>query len=88
MLNLLSVGWMLGKGWDCIFRASPPHCELVYCGTELGAIPMANNLCYINLEFLPAPVDQCSSANSHIPRAPPDLTAFTHTIPSMDVWHA
>jgi hypothetical protein len=55
MLNLLSVGWMLNKGWDCIFRASPPHCELVYRGTELGAIPMANNLCYINLKFLPAP---------------------------------
>ncbi|KAG1784231.1 hypothetical protein EV702DRAFT_1191234 [Suillus placidus] len=30
MLNLLSVGWMLSKGWDCVFRASPPHCELVY----------------------------------------------------------
>ncbi|KIK31892.1 hypothetical protein CY34DRAFT_34223, partial [Suillus luteus UH-Slu-Lm8-n1] len=44
MLNLLSVGWMLSKGWDCVFRASPPRCELVYRGTELGAIPMANNL--------------------------------------------
>ncbi|KIK32538.1 hypothetical protein CY34DRAFT_101263, partial [Suillus luteus UH-Slu-Lm8-n1] len=44
MLNLLSVGWMLSKGWDCAFRASPPRCELVYRGTELGSIPMANNL--------------------------------------------
>jgi len=84
MLNLLSVGWMLNKGWDCIFRASPPCCELVYRGTELGAIPMANNLCYVNLEFLPAP----KHAAPTIMHSPSDLTAFTHIAPTLDLWHA
>ncbi|KAG2121966.1 hypothetical protein DEU56DRAFT_760486 [Suillus clintonianus] len=85
MLNLLSVGWMLGKGWDCMFRASPPRCELAYRGMGLGAIPMANNLCYINLEFLPAPSPQPASS---IPPSPPELSAFTHIAPTLDLWHA
>lgn len=87
MLNLLSVGWMLSKGWDCVFRASPPRCELVYRGTELGAIPMANNLCYVNLEFLPAP-QSCPSVMLTLPPSPPDLSAFTHVTPTLDLWHA
>jgi hypothetical protein len=77
---------MLSKGWDCIFQASPPHCELVYRGTELRAIPMANNLCYVNLEFLPAPTAKLMS--SHIPLSPPNLSAFAHVMPSLDLWHA
>lgn len=86
MLNLLSVGWMLSKGWDCTFRVSPPCCELVYRGTELGSIPMANNLCYVNLAFLPAP-----SHTQPVPTimsSPSDLTAFMNIAPSLDLWHA
>ncbi|KAG1798859.1 uncharacterized protein HD556DRAFT_1305720 [Suillus plorans] len=30
MLNLLSVGWMLAKGWECNFRGEPARCELIY----------------------------------------------------------
>jgi hypothetical protein len=88
MLNLLSVGWMLSKGWDCVFHASPPCCELVYRGTDLGAIPMVNNLCYVNLEFLPAPSTQNSIDVASIPSSPHEISAFTHVTPSLDLWHA
>ena len=30
MLNLLSVGWMLAKGWDCHFHGGPSRCDLSY----------------------------------------------------------
>ncbi|KAG1729854.1 uncharacterized protein EDB91DRAFT_1252892 [Suillus paluster] len=86
MLNLLSVGWMLSKGWDCAFHASPPCCELVYRGSELRSIPMANSLCYINLEFLPA--SPCSPPALTFPLFLPDLAAFIHSAPTLDLWHA
>lgn len=30
MVNLLSVGQMLKKGWLCLFLPTPPHCQLIY----------------------------------------------------------
>ncbi|KAF8836927.1 hypothetical protein BDN67DRAFT_910177, partial [Paxillus ammoniavirescens] len=53
MLNLLSVGWMLGKGWECNFKGNPSHCNLVYQGHALSSLPLSGNLCFIDLEFLP-----------------------------------
>lgn len=30
MVNLLSVGRMLKKGWSCLFLPNPPRCQLMY----------------------------------------------------------
>lgn len=49
---------------------------------------MANNLCYMNLEFVPAPMAQSPLMTSNIPSSPPDLTAFAHITPTLDLWHA
>ncbi|KAG1807529.1 uncharacterized protein BJ212DRAFT_1485644 [Suillus subaureus] len=57
-------------------------------GTELGAIPMVNNLCYINPEFLPAPSAQMPATTPSIPPFPPDFSAFTHVTLTLDLWHA
>ncbi|KIJ21163.1 hypothetical protein PAXINDRAFT_6933 [Paxillus involutus ATCC 200175] len=44
MLNLLSVGWMLNKGWECNFKGNPSHCDLVYRGHGLGSLPLSSSL--------------------------------------------
>ncbi|KAF9227041.1 hypothetical protein BS17DRAFT_860915 [Gyrodon lividus] len=53
MLNLLSVGWMLNKGWECNFKGDPSCCDFVYCGHPLSSLPLSGNLCFIDLEFMP-----------------------------------
>ncbi|KIM55118.1 hypothetical protein SCLCIDRAFT_135381, partial [Scleroderma citrinum Foug A] len=44
MLNLLSVGWMLTKGWECHFRGGPSRCDVSYRTSALGSVPLQNNL--------------------------------------------
>ncbi|KIM58744.1 hypothetical protein SCLCIDRAFT_45182, partial [Scleroderma citrinum Foug A] len=44
MLNLLSVGSMVAKGWECNFHGAPPRCELVYHAQPLGSHLLQNNL--------------------------------------------
>ena len=94
VLNLLSVGWVLQKGWDCDFKGSNansgPHCCLSYHGEALGEIPMTRNLCYLNICFLHP--DELSSG----PKLHREITvlvngetaAFTIITISWDVWHA
>ncbi|KAG2038928.1 hypothetical protein BDR03DRAFT_981196 [Suillus americanus] len=52
MVNILSVGRMITKGWGCNFRCNPPRCELVYRGTPVGDIPMSGGLFSIDLTFI------------------------------------
>lgn len=82
MLNLLSVGWMLTKGWDCHFHGGPSHCNVSYHTLALGSILLQNNLCFLDLEFLhfdePLPILQ----------TPTPLTAFAHVTITHDLWHA
>ena len=82
MLNLLSVRWMLSKGWDCHFHGGPSHCDLSYCTSPLGSIPLQNNLCFLDLELLrfdtPLPLLQ----------EPEPLAAFTRIAVTPDLWHA
>ena len=81
MLNLLSMGWMLSKGWDCHFCGGP-CCDLSYRTSPLGSIPLQNNLCFLDLKLLrfdaPLPLLQ----------EPAPLTAFTHVAITPDLWHA
>jgi hypothetical protein len=49
LINLLSVGHMVKRGWACNFTPSPPRCELVHRGTRLGDIPMTGNLVFVDL---------------------------------------
>ncbi|KIM61327.1 hypothetical protein SCLCIDRAFT_122298, partial [Scleroderma citrinum Foug A] len=44
MLNLLSIGSMVAKGWECNFCGAPPRCELVYRAQPLGSHLLQNNL--------------------------------------------
>ena len=82
MLNLLSVGWMLTKGWDCHFCGGPSCCDVSYRALALGSIPLQNNLCFLDLEFLrfdePLPILQ----------TPTPLTAFARVAVTHDLWHA
>lgn len=83
MMNLLSVGWMLSRGWECNFRGSPPRCDLVYRGTSLGSLAMSNNLFIIDLEFLRPP-----TSSSHSPSPGAEFTAFVQAPMTLDLWHA
>ncbi|KIK32890.1 hypothetical protein CY34DRAFT_100590, partial [Suillus luteus UH-Slu-Lm8-n1] len=47
LVNLLSVGHMLRKGWACNFLPSL-RCELSYNGELLGNIPMRGNLFFVD----------------------------------------
>ena len=82
MLNLLSVGWMLSRGWDCHFRGGPSRCDLSYRASPLGSVPLQNNLCFLDLELLrfdaPLPLLQ----------EPEPLTAFARIAVTPDLWHA
>jgi hypothetical protein len=81
MINLLSVGHMLHKGWGCNFEPSPACCQLKYQGRVLGEIPMLGNLFFVDLKFI-RPNATVSSPNSR------ELTAFAHLPLSWDLWHA
>ena len=70
-INLLSVGQMLSKGWECNFRGSPARCELVYRGTALGSLPMSSNLFFIDLEFLRPPDSVVLLSSASGPEDPP-----------------
>ena len=56
MLNLLLVGRMLQKGWDCNFKGATTstgsHCTLLYQGEQLGNVPASGNLFYLQVCFL------------------------------------
>ena len=82
MLNLLSVGWMLAKGWDCHFHRGPSHCDLSYRSSPLSSVPLQNSLCFLDLELLrfdaPLPLLQ----------EPAPLTAFARVAVTPDLWHA
>ena len=82
MLNLLSIGSMVAKGWECNFRGAPPHCELVYHAQPLGSHLLQNNLCFLDVDFL--------HFNTPLPllRSPVPLSAFARVSPTSDLWHA
>ncbi|KIK36035.1 hypothetical protein CY34DRAFT_59443, partial [Suillus luteus UH-Slu-Lm8-n1] len=44
LINLMSVGRMLNKGWECNFRPFPSRCQLVFHKTVLGDVPLQGNL--------------------------------------------
>jgi len=82
MLNLLSVGWMVAKGWECNFHGTPPRCDLVYRAQPLGSHLLQNNLCFLDVEFL--------SFDTPLPllKSPVPLSAFARVSPTSDLWHA
>ena len=82
MLNLLSMGWMLSKGWDCHFHGGPSHCDLSYHTSPLGSVPLQNNLCFLDLELL------CFDAPLPLLQEPTPLTAFARVAITPDLWHA
>ena len=82
MLNLLSIGWMVAKGWECNFRSAPPRCDLVYHAQPLGSHLLQNNLCFLDVEFL--------SFDTPLPllKSPVPLSMFARVSPTSDLWHA
>ncbi|KIK75684.1 hypothetical protein PAXRUDRAFT_72807, partial [Paxillus rubicundulus Ve08.2h10] len=83
MINLLSIGQMLNKGWDCNFKGSNestgPFCQLVHKGRALVQIPMTGNLCFMNLKFI--------HPDSIVMPILMEISAFA-PVPSMwDLWH-
>ena len=84
MINLLSVGHMVDRGWGCNFLGSPARCDLSYRGALLGSTPLSDKLCFVDLDFLLPPGPAASLSLS----SPVDLTAFAHVPLTLDVWHA
>jgi hypothetical protein len=78
LINLLSVGRMVKKGWACNFLPSPPRCQLVYRGDCVGDIPMVGNLMFLDLRFILP-----STPSPHI-----EISAFAKVPLSWDLWHA
>ena len=86
LTNLLSVGHMLEKGWDCKFKGShsglSAWCQLSYHGEALGDIPLTGNLCHVELRFI-----HPSKLHSQAPMIQ-EISAVTKTMASLDLWHA
>jgi hypothetical protein len=83
---------MLQKGWDCDFKGSSgagPCCRLSYKGDFLSDMPLSGNLCYLNIRFLrpdelnvtPVYKEICALTST-------DITTFTCTPVTWDLWHA
>jgi hypothetical protein len=82
LVNLLSVGRMLKKGWCCNFTPFPPRVQLIYIyGKDpLGDIPMIGNLFFVDLKFILPDQGSPSPMN--------EISAFAPTPLSWDLWHA
>jgi hypothetical protein len=78
LVNLLSVGHMVDKGWAIHYLPSPSRCRLVYHGEDLGSVPMVGKLVFLDLRFIPPST----------PSPLLELSAFAKTPLSWDLWHA
>jgi hypothetical protein len=85
VFNLISVGRMLQRGWDCVFRSLSTshgtHCEFSYKGECLGQVPLIGNLCQLDVRFIPP------SRLSTVPTMG-EISAFVEKPLTWDVWHA
>jgi hypothetical protein len=81
LVNLLSVGRMLKKGWACNFTPFPPRVQLVYNNDVLGDIPMTGNLFFIDLRFIHTNAQAAPSPLN-------EMSAFAQVPLSWDLWHA
>lgn len=52
VVNLLSVGRMLERGWEVQFKGEPSRCELIHGNESLGHINMRGQLCFLDVEFI------------------------------------
>jgi transposase InsO family protein len=86
LLNLMSVGRMLNRGWDCAFKGSSPgteaYCHLSHNGKALGYIPSIGNLFYVNLQLL-HPNELAAS-----PLLMKEISAIAKSPLMWDLWHA
>lgn len=80
MINLLSVGYMVEKGWTVNFLPGPARCQLIFWEKCIGEVPMIDKLVFLNLQFI------CSTDAS--PSLPQELTAFVHVPVTWDLWYA
>lgn len=55
IVNLLSVGRMIERGWELRFRGEPSRCELLHKDESLGCIDMRGHLCFLDVEFVRPP---------------------------------
>ena len=86
LVNLLSVGRMLVKGWDCEFKGSRggirSHCQLSYNGEVLGSLPLVGNLCHVDLRFIhPSELVSCTLRVK-------EISAMARPGATLDLWHA
>ena len=85
VFNLVSVSRMLQRGWDCVFKSaslpSGPCCKFTHKGQHLGCVPMIENLCQLDIRFIPL------SRLSTTPLSG-EITAFADRPLTWDMWHA
>ena len=86
LINLLSVGCMLEKGWDCEFRGSrsgsTAHCQLSYNREILGSLPLVGNFCHVDLQFI--------HPNKLVSRTlrVKEISVVARPRTTLDLWHA
>lgn len=80
VVNLLSVGRMVERGWELRFRGEPSRCELIHSNESLGSIDMRGQLCFLDVEFVRPPDSSQTPVTG--------LTAFTPATLTWDLWHA
>ena len=85
VFNLISVGCMLQRGWDCVFKGlllpSGPYCKFLHKGQSLRQVPMVGNLCQLDMHFIPP---------ARLSAAPVtmEITVFVEQPLTWDTWHA
>lgn len=52
IVNLLSVGRMVERGWELRFKGEPSRCELLHRDEPLGCVDMRGQLCFLDVEFV------------------------------------
>jgi hypothetical protein len=80
MVNLLSVGYMVEKGWAVNFLPGPARCQLIFQSKCIGEIPMTGKLVFLDLQFV--------RPTAASPSLSWELSAFARVPVTWDLWHA
>jgi hypothetical protein len=84
VFNLISVGRMLQREWDCVFKGSlsilGSYCEFSHKGQSLGQVPIIRNLCQLDMCFVPP-------TRLSTEPVPMEIAAFVERPLMWDTWH-
>ncbi|KAF8546288.1 hypothetical protein OG21DRAFT_1491378 [Imleria badia] len=80
MVNLLSAGRMVHKGWEICIKGNPDRCELIFNNESFGHIALTNYLCYLDVSF----EQPCISSTATLAS---EFSSFAPAERTWDLWH-